>query len=118
MSSETFTKHHVEPNFNGVGINANKTGLDLEPTLDIFDAPTRRLLEKKQPFTLVLGAGFEDAETRARFQGYVCRGLASIEQLRFLKDHGLRRIEMGSAHGSLIQNARAVGIDVVIAKQS
>lgn len=103
----------VEPGFNTVlGEDDPRTLLDTA-NLDNFEQEFRDILGESQPFILVLGPGFE-ARGVGDGPGVRCAGMASIEQLRLFKSSGLTAIVMGRRHGTLVQNARALGIPVVI----
>lgn len=97
----------VQPGFNAINGEDDPRAI-LEPAeLDNFDEAFKKVLVAKKPFVLVLGGGFESIDV-------ACLGLASIEQLRLFKDNGLTSIVMAKRHGILVQNARALEIEVVI----
>jgi hypothetical protein len=113
----TLYEHVVEPGFNSVGIEDAIQALTARAEMALFDKNTRDVLSRKQPFVLVLGKGFEeDAVVREGLAAAPCKGLAGIDQLRFLQQHGLKRIVMERLHGTLAQNAKSVGIEVQIRK--
>lgn len=111
--------HVIQPGFNSSGETGTLQALEETPTtLDSFDAETRALLERGEPFTLELGEGFETADVRAGFVAAPCAGMVRLSQLRFLQERGLRAIRMQRLHGTLAQNARALGIEIEITGES
>ncbi len=100
----------VEPGFNAFGDEPDQRALVEPGRMEVFDPEFQKILQKNHPFLLVLGKGFENDPARP----LPCLGLASIEQLRLLKSHGMKRIVMARPHGTLMQNARAINIDVIV----
>jgi hypothetical protein len=113
---DNHTIHVVEPGFNAVGVRNDVQAITEDVSMARFDANTKKVLKSDKTFTLVLGKGFEQNDGELSVLGQ-CKALNSIEQLRFLKNHGLERIVMARLHGVLVQNARAVGIEVIIGGQ-
>lgn len=108
--------HVVQPNFNTAGFKESLQALTAAVNLGIFDKATQSVLKSGKTFTLVLGQGFDttsQVEAMA-IQPANCAGLSSIEQLRFLQKAGLTQIVMGRNRPTLVQNARALGIDVIV----
>lgn len=103
----------VQPGFNSKGLDNPIQALQAEAKMEIFSEEFRKLLESKTTFTMVLGDQFETADVTEGLRAAPCMGLASVEQLKFLKSHGLVQILMARVHGTLVQNAKAVGIDVI-----
>jgi hypothetical protein len=122
--SQNFVTHDgasvlvVEPGFNAAQGESDLRSLTEPANPSIFDPEFMTTISKKKPFIMVLGAGFETAETARGFINLPCKGLASVEQLRFLQDHGLTTIVMSRMHGTLVQNARAIGLEVVVGGQN
>jgi hypothetical protein len=117
MTNDEAVVHTVEPGFNAYGGESNVQALTDSTSIDDFDDATREVLESDQSFVLRLGPGFENADVAAGLIAAPCFKLAAVEQLRFLQARGLQRIEMGRLHGTLAQNARALGIEVVVDSQ-
>jgi hypothetical protein len=115
-NSANHTVHVVEPGFNSKGVKTPAQALTEPVDMKIFDKVLQKTLKNEGTFTLVLGPGFskDQPELAGMHQKANCIGLSSIEQLRFLQSHGLTQIVMGRQHPTLIQNARALGIDVVV----
>lgn len=114
-NNETVRVHEVQPGFNAAGSEKESfKALTASASLDIFDEPTRQLLEKGEPFKLKLGDGFENADVSAGFVAAPCKGMASIEQLSFLKERGLKGIVMNRLHPTLAENAKSLGIDIEV----
>jgi hypothetical protein len=109
--------YEVQPGFNAAGDKEGVQALSAGASLDVFDAPTRKLLESGENFKLKLGDGFETADVRAGFVAAPCKGLASIEQLTFLKERGMTGIVMNRLHPTLAENAKSLGIEVEILKK-
>ncbi len=105
----------VQPGFNSIGFKESIQALDAEPSYEIFDTDFNEVMQGSDDFVLVLGRGFETAQAAAGLGSSPCAGLAGVPQLRFLQKHGLRTIVMASPHGTLAQNARSIGIEVVTA---
>ncbi|MER9052475.1 hypothetical protein NKJ73_22095 [Mesorhizobium sp. M0074] len=102
----------VEPGFNGVVTPDDFRALTEPANPELFDDDFLTATENKGPFIMVLGSGFETADVTGGLGA--CAGLASVEQLRFLQGRGLSTIVMARSHPVLVQNARAVGLDVVV----
>lgn len=115
MTQSALRELVVQPGFNTMTEPDPVQALTTTPTLETFDSETQSVLTAGEEFSLVLGDGFETADVAQGFVHAPCAGLAGAEQLRFLKEHGLRRIVMSRLHGTLAQNAKALGIEIVIA---
>ncbi|MGB8194006.1 MAG: hypothetical protein WCF67_18880 [Chitinophagaceae bacterium] len=107
--------HEVQPGFNAAGAQKESArSLSAPASLDIFDGQTRKLLESGKSFKLKLGDGFETPVTSLSHVAAPCKGLASIEQLSFLKEKGMTGIIMNRLHPTLAENAKSLGIDIEI----
>jgi hypothetical protein len=105
----------VQPGFNAVGFEEPVQALEAKPDYEIFDKDFVEVMRGADDFVLVLGRGFETANAAAGLGSAPCGGLAGIPQLRYLQKHGLTTIVMASQHGTLAQNARSIGIEVIAA---
>ena len=119
LASATVDTHcalTVQPGFNLVGLDPKDLAQRLTTPADMahFDKTVADVLRSGKNFTLVLGNGFEQASVAEGLASGPCAGLASVEQLKFLQSHGLKTIVMARLHGTLVQNARALGIDVIV----
>lgn len=103
----------VEPGFNAVGMKDPVQALEAKASMEIFDESFQKLMKSDNTFTIVLGNGFETADVAMGIGAGPCAGMASLEQLKYMKEHGLRQIVMARPHPTLYQNAKAVGIDVI-----
>jgi len=113
MVGEAHVTVKVEPGFNAVGMKDPVQALEAKAAIEIFDERFQEVLKSKNTFTLVLGNGFETADVSMGLGSSPCAGLASLAQLKYMKEHGLRQIVMARPHPTLYQNAKAAGIDVI-----
>src|SRR4051812_46163364 len=116
--SKSIRIHEVQPGFNSAGIYKDPIqALTAKASMDIFDEQTRKLLESGEEFKLKLGEGFENADISAGLVSGPCKGLASIEQLSFLKERGMTGIIMNRLHPTLSENAKSIGLNIEILNQ-
>ena len=109
--------HEVQPGFNAIGFEETIQSLSASASLNMFDAATQQLLNSDNTFKLKLGNGFNTSAVTNGFAAGPCKGLASIEQLSFLKERGLTTIIMDKLHPTLAENAASLGIGIELTNQ-